>query len=289
MKKVGVDRWSPFSSNKAKLGKGKGRWFLVATTFLASVEFLQSSASAAAPDRLLDLDPPLIDQSWQEKVEELRVKKAEKVIGIQSERSPLTLESKEELIKYYATVYMPKKGCSLTEDLPADSDIHYVKPKPKSKPKQKSNPSRGALNPSFQIRKGESIALTKEERKWLEKLVEAEAGGEPYRGKLAVATVIANRVESPIFPDTVMEVIKANNGERHQFSPWDDGRIYEVEPSSATKRAVSEVFDHGKRILSPDVVYFAMIDVAFRDWMGKTRRYVTTIGNHAFFSAHPKT
>lgn len=236
-----------------------------------------------------------IHQYWKRKIEELRVKKAENIIKSQPERSPLTVQGKEELVEYYVEKYMPKEGCSLIEDLPPDSDIHYVEPKPEPpKPKTKEPPS----NPRKQKKetttkatgyKGNAISMTEMEREWLEKLVEAEAGGEPYLGKLAVATVIANRIESPSFPDSVMGVIKANNGKRHQFQPWDDGRIYEVTPSEETKKAIKEVFDDGVRVLPEDVVYFAVVEVAFEDWMGKTREHIVNIGNHAFFSENEKT
>jgi|HigsolmetaAR206D_1030411.scaffolds.fasta_scaffold00003_100 spore germination cell wall hydrolase CwlJ-like protein len=299
-----------FSSNKPKLGKARNRCLLIETLFLTFIVSLPFAASAAEPDPLPNLDTSYLSPSWMN-AKEMREKKAEEVIDIQSDRSPLTLEGKKEMIRYYADQYMPKKGCSLTEDLPADSNIHYVKPKPKRKLKHQSDSNIYYVKPNLKTklkhqsikpkrilktlklssyhRKGDKIALSADERTWLEKLIEAEAGGEPYQGKLAVATVIANRVESPLFPNTVMEVIKANDGKRHQFSPWDDRRIYDVKPSPETKKAVSEVFDHGKRTLPADVMYFATTDVAFHDWMGKTRQYVTTIGNHAFFSEHPKS
>lgn len=236
-------------------------------------------------------------------------KKAKEILEETSESSPLTSESKEEIVDYYADKYMPKKGCSLVEELPKDSDINYVKPKPKPKPKPKkkveakikstkqvSNTSKttsssnktssNSANPTNHI--GNTISMDDESRDWLEKIIEAEAGGESYEGKLAVATVIANRVESSKFPNTVMSVIKAGSQKQHQFSPWDDGRIYKVSASSTTKQAVSEVFDKGVRNLPADTTYFAVKTIAFNDWIGKTRKYVSTIGNHAFFSQYAK-
>ncbi|MFD1909465.1 cell wall hydrolase [Paenibacillus rhizoplanae] len=35
----------------------------------------------------------------------------------------------------------------------------------------------------------------------------AEAEGEPYKGKVAVANVVLNRLRSANFPDTIREVI----------------------------------------------------------------------------------
>ena len=49
-------------------------------------------------------------------------------------------------------------------------------------------------------------------------IVEAEAGGEDIKGRIMVANVIMNRVESPQFPDSVTEVVWDTEG-GYQFSP----------------------------------------------------------------------
>lgn len=52
-------------------------------------------------------------------------------------------------------------------------------------------------------------------------IIECEAGGESYTGKVAVGAVVLNRVRSPRFPSTVLEVIMQNR----QFSPVASGRF----------------------------------------------------------------
>ncbi|MCR5655074.1 MAG: cell wall hydrolase [Lachnospiraceae bacterium] len=52
-------------------------------------------------------------------------------------------------------------------------------------------------------------------------IIECEAGGEPYVGKVAVGNVVMNRVRSPKFPNTVLEVLYQNR----QFSPVGSGRF----------------------------------------------------------------
>ncbi|MCH5281095.1 MAG: cell wall hydrolase [Lachnospiraceae bacterium] len=52
-------------------------------------------------------------------------------------------------------------------------------------------------------------------------IIECEAGGEPYVGKVAVGNVVMNRVKSGVFPNTVLEVIYQNR----QFSPVGSGRF----------------------------------------------------------------
>lgn len=52
-------------------------------------------------------------------------------------------------------------------------------------------------------------------------IIECEAGGESYTGKVAVGAVVMNRVKSPLFPDTVAGVIY----QKKQFSPVGSGRF----------------------------------------------------------------
>lgn len=74
----------------------------------------------------------------------------------------------------------------------------------------------------------------KEEREILERIVEAEAGGQDLKGRILVANVILNRVKSERFPDTVKGVVFAHR----QFSPVQNGRYYSVTVSNKTKKAV---------------------------------------------------
>jgi spore germination cell wall hydrolase CwlJ-like protein len=53
----------------------------------------------------------------------------------------------------------------------------------------------------------EQVGLVDEEQDLLERLVTAEAKGEPFEGKVAVAEVVLNRIDSEKFPDELEEVI----------------------------------------------------------------------------------
>lgn len=78
------------------------------------------------------------------------------------------------------------------------------------------------------------------DRQILERIVEAEAGGENQKGKILVANVILNRVQNKEFPDTIKGVVFAHKGSRYQFSPIADGRYYKVRVSNDTKKAVKQ-------------------------------------------------
>lgn len=65
----------------------------------------------------------------------------------------------------------------------------------------------------------------------LARLVTAEAKGEPYRGQVAVAAVVLNRIKSSSFPNSIPDVIY----EPGAFSPVANGEIWKEPISSAIK------------------------------------------------------
>jgi len=81
---------------------------------------------------------------------------------------------------------------------------------------------------SYAVEEG---TVSKYELRLLSSLIYCEAGGESYKGKLAVGIVVMNRKRSSLFPDTVKSVVY----EKHQFGPVTNGSL---------KRALSE-YDNG--------------------------------------------
>lgn len=115
---------------------------------------------------------------------------------------------------------------------------------------------------------------------WLARIIEAESGGEPYQGKLAVGSVILNRVESRAFPDSIYGVIfDRKNGV--QFTPVANGTIYNT-PSKESLRAARECLSGGSVV--SDCLYFFNPKTATKaGWIVQNCRYYTTIGNHDFY------
>ena len=66
------------------------------------------------------------------------------------------------------------------------------------------------------------------------RIVQAEAGGCDMKGKILVANVILNRVESDEFPDTITDVVY----EKRQFSPVSNGSINRCKVEQETVEAV---------------------------------------------------
>lgn len=112
------------------------------------------------------------------------------------------------------------------------------------------------------------------------RLVSAEASAESFEGKLAVATVIMNRVKSPDYPNTIKGVIYDDNW-GVQFTPVSDGRINE--PATAeSKRAVDKVLQ-GYRSFGPNIMFFLNPDKSINNYIIKNRTYYKTIGKHDFY------
>jgi N-acetylmuramoyl-L-alanine amidase len=110
------------------------------------------------------------------------------------------------------------------------------------------------------------------------KLVRAEAVGEPYDGKVAVATVILNRVKSPDFPNTVRGVIYQIANGHYAFTPVANGQINQP-ADAASRRAVNEAIAlMGKGNGS---LFFYNPKTAVSDWIF-SREVTVTIGNHRF-------
>ncbi len=115
---------------------------------------------------------------------------------------------------------------------------------------------------------------------WLAKIIEAEAGAEPFLGKIAVGEVVLNRVASEEFPDTIYSVIfDAEHGV--QFTPTVNGAI-EKDPDEDSIVAAKLVLD-GARV-GKNLLYFLNPAIAVNTWIPENRPFALTIGNHDFYT-----
>ena len=114
---------------------------------------------------------------------------------------------------------------------------------------------------------------------WLSRIISAEARGEPFSGQIAVGNVVLNRVRSSQFPNTVKGVI-FDTKYGTQFSPVASGTIYNTPTSSAIMAAKICLEGYS---LSTRMLYFYNPALATSSWIGRTRPYIMTIGNHKFY------
>ena len=129
-----------------------------------------------------------------------------------------------------------------------------------------------------------AYCLSDEDMEALLRIVEAEAGCEDEDGKLLVANVVLNRVNSDCFPGTVKEVIFQRENGVTQFSPVANGRYYRVEVSEETISAV------GRALMGEDIsegaLYFAARKYADSDkmkWFDENLTFLFSHGGHEFF------
>jgi spore germination cell wall hydrolase CwlJ-like protein len=152
-----------------------------------------------------------------------------------------------------------------------------------AKPKPKSEFRFSDLSPSVQR---EIVCLTDN--------IFFESAKEPYEGKVAVAFVTLNRVQSSLYPKTVCEVVKQKTETVCQFSWYCNPAIREksyIKNLTASERvvyneimkiAIFTYFNH-KKIFDPSrgaIFYHA--DYVRPNWKNLIR--TTTIGRHIFYT-----
>ncbi|MEK5392547.1 cell wall hydrolase [Margalitia sp. FSL K6-0131] len=116
------------------------------------------------------------------------------------------------------------------------------------------------------------------DKELMARLVHAEAGGEPYAGKVAVATVILNRLKSPNFPNTIKGVIYQVESGHYAFTPVQDGRI-KLPADADSRRAVNEAIAFSGK--GKGSLYFYNPKTAKSKWIF-SRHVTVTIGHHRF-------
>ena len=140
-----------------------------------------------------------------------------------------------------------------------------------------SNIKSTALNTENATYSDEEVYLTAQ-------LVHQEAHNQAYNGKVAVAEVVLNRVQSSLFPDKVNDVIFQNG----QFTSL--RRLKNINPTELELRIAYNVLNGSLRVLNDkDVMYFRNPKITSgisastkKDW--GNLEYATYIGEHAFYS-----
>lgn len=109
----------------------------------------------------------------------------------------------------------------------------------------------------------------------LASIINAEARGESYRGKVAVGGVILNRVYHPSFPNTIKGVVYQSG----QFTPVENGMINLSPDNDSFKAAYDAVsgIDPSKGSL-----YFYNPATSRNTSFFARRTKIVTIGNHVF-------
>ena len=134
------------------------------------------------------------------------------------------------------------------------------------------------------VEQGDYRFLEADELEILQRIVEAEAGNEDEDGKLLVANVVLNRVDSDRFPETVTEVVFQKSKGVTQFSPVASGRINSVEISEETIAAVERAL--AGEDISQGALYFAARKYASSSkmrWFDEKLTFLFRHGGHEFY------
>lgn len=103
-------------------------------------------------------------------------------------------------------------------------------------------------------------------------IIECEAGNQSYEGKLAVGSVIVNRINSPKFGNTLQAVLYAPS----QFSPVASGRFAIV----LARGADAECTKAAKEVLNGHITINALY---FHMYNSEIDKGGTVIGDHVFY------
>lgn len=112
------------------------------------------------------------------------------------------------------------------------------------------------------------------------RVVAAESRGEPYEGQLAVAQCIRETSErTKMTPEEVVKQVN-QNGTRQYAQPVDISVV-----TDSVRDACCDVFVHGISATDEPIRYFYSTASGFYSaWHENSLEYVTTIGNHRFFT-----
>lgn len=138
--------------------------------------------------------------------------------------------------------------------------------------KKKAEESIKIYNPAEDKNRPE---ITNEEANLIVNLCWCEAGNQDLKGKELVIKCVFNRIESPVFPNSVKEVIFQNN----QFTPAMNGAINSAAPDQECWQALMNVLNGWDE--SEGCLYFESIGPG--TWHWNTLEFQYKYGGHYFY------
>lgn len=123
-----------------------------------------------------------------------------------------------------------------------------------------------------------TASYSADDLKWLSRIVEAEASGESFEGKLAVSNVVINRKNHYDFPNTIEGVI-FDDQYGIQFTPVKNKTIFN-NPSADSIAAAKSALEGTNNIST--CLYFINPTKSPYSWVANNRAFYKEIENHAF-------
>jgi spore germination cell wall hydrolase CwlJ-like protein len=124
-----------------------------------------------------------------------------------------------------------------------------------------------------------STSYTEEDLYWLSRVIHAEAPGDTTEGQIAVGNVVLNRLNAG-WSNSIKNVIFQNINDTYQFTPVEDGKIYNNPSQRAVDNAIRVL--SGERVIPNNIYYFYMpAPYNQNNWI-RTRTVYKKIGVHLF-------
>ena len=124
------------------------------------------------------------------------------------------------------------------------------------------------------------INFNTEDLFWLPRIIYSETRDQPMAGLIGVGNVIYNRVNHPLFPDTVFEVI-FDNEYAVQFTPAATGAVM-GEPDERSVVAAYLCLEGYNTV--GESLYFVNPETGKSSWFEKELQFVCRIGDHDFYT-----
>ncbi|MED4646096.1 spore cortex-lytic enzyme [Bacillus inaquosorum] len=174
--------------------------------------------------------------------------------------------------------YQTKPSKAATQKARQQAEARQKQPAEKTTQQPKANQQQN--NTPAKARKQDAVAanmpggFSNNDIRLLSQAVYGEARGEPYEGQVAIAAVILNRLNSPLFPNSVAGVIF----EPLAFTAVADGQIY-MQPNETAREAVLDAINGWDP--SEEALYYFNPDTATSPWIWG-RPQIKRIGKHIF-------
>ncbi|MEW6193179.1 MAG: cell wall hydrolase [Bacillota bacterium] len=120
--------------------------------------------------------------------------------------------------------------------------------------------------------------VSREDLVLMARIINAEARGESFLGKVAVGAVVMNRLRHPAFPKSIREVIFQCTNGTYEFTPVADGSI-NLEPDEEAFRAAQAAVEG---VDPTNGALFFYNPVTAQDQWIRTLPVTVSIGNHVF-------
>ncbi|MDR4911154.1 spore cortex-lytic enzyme [Bacillus subtilis] len=176
--------------------------------------------------------------------------------------------------------YQTKPSKAATQKARQQAEARQKQPAEKTTQQPKANANKQQNNTPVKARKQDAVAanmpggFSNNDIRLLAQAVYGEARGEPYEGQVAIAAVILNRLNSPLFPNSVAGVIF----EPLAFTAVADGQIY-MQPNETAREAVLDAINGWDP--SEEALYYFNPDTATSPWIWG-RPQIKRIGKHIF-------